>query len=637
MSHRRREKHSIDPELEEYKDKYYKELRDGRLKVWYSGKILKCPYCSNSREYSYSDLLRHANRIVRESKSAGFREKARHMALIKYLDRDFHGEMKCSKSNSEGTSAIQKINRKQRTVIKEKMDVKHTTIKQKVDELFVWPWMAVVANIPVQCKDGKYFGESGKKLRDEWIKQGYNPDKVHPLWNYRGHSGLAVVEFGKTWDGFNFALMFVKEFEVNKHGRNDWYDKARGKDDKLYAWIAGYEDYKSYGLVGDYLRKNGDLKTVSDIQKEDKTKNSKLILGLKTQLEEKSKESEELQIEISKTVSHMKTVMKQKEMMIENYNIDVEMMLKKTLESLKKITDEHEKTKSQLEDREKELRAREAKNESQKRKLDSEKRMNELALLEQKKADERMLKLVEDQKKEKENLHRRIIELQKKLDEKQRLELEIKQMKGAVEVMKHMTEEDIEAKKKMESIQEVLKEKEEELEALDALNQTLIAKERRSNDELQDARKELISGFKENSARAHIVVKRMGDLDAKPFTNAAKRQKEETESMMKLASLWENRLRDPSWHPFKVITVGEKSKEILDEEDELIASLKAECDGEIYNAVVTASIELNEYNPSGRYPVPELWHNKEKRKATLQECVEFLLKQWKFYKPRKRS
>lgn len=175
-------------------------------------------------------------------------------------------------------------------------------------------------------------------------------------------------------------------------------------------------------------------------------------------------------------------------------------------------------------------------------------------------------------------------------------------MKGAVEVMKHMTEEDIEAKKKMESIQEVLKEKEEELEALDTLNQTLIAKERRSNDELQDARKELISvslflsfdyyqcygllvmylfyhlpvastvylfilffipvqqGFKENSARAHIVVKRMGDLDAKPFTDAAKRQKEETESMMKLASLWENRLRDPSWHPFKVITVGEKSK-----------------------------------------------------------------------------
>lgn len=89
-----------------------------------------------------------------------------------------------------------------------------------------------------------------------------------------------------------------------------------------------------------------------------------------------------------------------------------------------------------------------------------------------------------------------------------------------------------------------------------------------------------------------------------------------------------------SFHLFWINVV---LQEILDEEDELIASLKAECDGEIYNAVVTALNELNEYNPSGRYPVPELWHNKEKRKATLQECVEFLLKQWKLYKQRKRS
>lgn len=70
-------------------------------------------------------------------------------------------------------------------------------------------------------------------------------------------------------------------------------------------------------------------------------------------------------------------------------------------------------------------------------------------------------------------------------------------MKGKLEVMKHMTgrdiEEDIVAKKKMESIQKELKEKEEELEDLEALNQALIIKERLTNDELVEARKELIS------------------------------------------------------------------------------------------------------------------------------------------------
>lgn len=78
-------------------------------------------------------------------------------------------------------------------------------------------------------------------------------------------------------------------------------------------------------------------------------------------------------------------------------------------------------------------------------------------------------------------------------------------------------------------------------------------------------------------------------------------------------------------------------QEILDEEDERIANLKDVCDEDVYNSVMTALKELNEYNPSGRYPVPELWNKEEKRKATLKEGVEFILKQWKTYKQRKRN
>lgn len=67
-------------------------------------------------------------------------------------------------------------------------------------------------------------------------------------------------------------------------------------------------------------------------------------------------------------------------------------------------------------------------------------------------------------------------------------------MRGALHVMKHMGEDgDMEVKKNMDAIKEDLKEKEEELESMEALQQALVIKERKSNDELQEARKELIS------------------------------------------------------------------------------------------------------------------------------------------------
>lgn len=66
-------------------------------------------------------------------------------------------------------------------------------------------------------------------------------------------------------------------------------------------------------------------------------------------------------------------------------------------------------------------------------------------------------------------------------------------------------------------------------------------------------------GLRGNSARALIGVKRMGDLDKKPFIAAAKRRcsgKDGAEEVIKLVSMWEAHLMDPSWHPFKVVTVG---------------------------------------------------------------------------------
>jgi len=81
--------------------------------------------------------------------------------------------------------------------------------------------------------------------------------------------------------------------------------------------------------------------------------------------------------------------------------------------------------------------------------------------------------------------------LEKQLDAKQKLEMEIEELKGKLQVMKHLGDQDDEAiKKKME---EMSTELEESLEDMKSMNQILIDKERQSNDELQEARKELIN------------------------------------------------------------------------------------------------------------------------------------------------
>lgn len=87
----------------------------------------------------------------------------------------------------------------------------------------------------------------------------------------------------------------------------------------------------------------------------------------------------------------------------------------------------------------------------------------------------------------------KILQLEKQLDVKQKLEMEIEELKGKLEVMKHLGNEDDESvQKKMKEMNDELEEKVDNLDDLESLNQTLLTKERETNDELQEARKALM-------------------------------------------------------------------------------------------------------------------------------------------------
>ncbi|KAM7492028.1 hypothetical protein LguiA_034949 [Lonicera macranthoides] len=113
----------------------------------------------------------------------------------------------------------------------------------------------------------------------------------------------------------------------------------------------------------------------------------------------------------------------------------------------------------------------------------------------------------------------------------------------------------------IDELKKELDEKVDELHDMEILNQTLILRERVCNDEIQDARKELINVLPNLLEKASVGVKRMGEVDQKPFQTACfqqfPRQEWELRSV-ELSSLWQEKLKNGNWYPFKkVIKDGE--------------------------------------------------------------------------------
>lgn len=244
--------------------KMYKELKNGKHQVKLSGQAYTCPYCPNKRkgEFGYVDLLQHASSIgTCNSLKRTARDKANHIALAKYLASDIA-------TKEVGPSIATR-------------EVGPSKPISHVDEMFVWPCIGVIANIPITFVDGRYVGESGSELRDRLVSRGYDPTRVRPLWNYHGHSGIAVVEFQNDWTGFTHAISFEKDYEANGHGKNNWLSMSEEKSD-LYAWVARADDYNANNIVGEDLRKIGNLRTKSDIMEEEARKANKQQHSLRT-------------------------------------------------------------------------------------------------------------------------------------------------------------------------------------------------------------------------------------------------------------------------------------------------------------------------------------------------------------------
>lgn len=286
--------------LEDYSDTCYKQLKDGKFEVRISAEVYRCPYCSQKKrkqQYGFEDLLKHACAIVEGSGLKGGVKKGEHIGLIKYLE------------SLERSKPLEKISLK----------VLNHSQNSDDNELLVYPWVGIVANIPVTFQEGKHFGESTENLTSEFTAKGFNPVKVTRLWNYRSHICFAVVEFGEGWQGFHSAMKFEKCFEASGNDKKKFFD-ARHLGSELYGWIGREDDYYSEMAFGEFLRKFTDLKTIKEIEAEEKNKSDILLSSLSTVTEEENTRLKDIKLKFKETSMLLNNLITQKDNLFQAYN-----------------------------------------------------------------------------------------------------------------------------------------------------------------------------------------------------------------------------------------------------------------------------------------------------------------------------
>ncbi|KAI6668974.1 hypothetical protein NL676_003859 [Syzygium grande] len=439
-----------------------------------------------------------------------------------------------------------------------------TSVNYCNEQMFVWPWMGIVVDT------------RPKKVRTRCCVKESKTRVTGEL----HRKGFSFIRVQALCDYQNPSEIAVVEFGEDwlgfcnallferaydaDHHGRKDWYSSKQRKTGTYAWVARADDYNSKCIIGEKLREIGDLKTIAETVDKEAQKREELV-SLERKLELKNMQLQEMEEKSKQTSNSLKNLITEKEKLEQSYN-----------EEMKKVQSAHDCLRSVL-------------------------------IIHGNSTSQQVGSRRTDLQEVRKRSRQEDIHLEGQVDENRALKQEIERLRGEIDVMKH-------------DEAELLKQQ---------LNTALIYKERQSNDELQEARKHLIDAFR-GITGAHIGINRMGDLDTRPFLEVSMQKNDglAEEDGLVLCSLWEKLLADPSWHPFKFIEAQGKLQEVIDDEDEKLKGLREEMGDEVYEAVSTALLEMNEYNPIGRFVVPELWNYRTGRKASLKEGIEYVLKQW---------
>lgn len=296
MDHSSSEESDVsDSDIGVHEEKTYNQLRAGKVKVKHGNNTFRCPFCPGKKKQDYSskDLLQHASGVGAASKRKA-KVKATHLALARYLKVDLAGSLESSPQLAT---------------------VEHQPPGS--EEKYVWPWMGILVNLPTELKGKGFVGESEERLRAQFSR--FKPLQVTILWNSTDNADYAIVKFAENWNGMKDALAFEKHFNVERYGKTDW-NKRNCRRDDLYGWVARSDDYNSLEPTGKYLRKNGELKGVCDLEHEGQRKMGRHVGHYACQIEEKNKYLEELKLMNNQNGLKLERMMEEKDQLFEEHN-----------------------------------------------------------------------------------------------------------------------------------------------------------------------------------------------------------------------------------------------------------------------------------------------------------------------------
>lgn len=296
MDHSSSEESDVsDSDIGVHEEKTYNQLRAEKVKVKHGNNTFRCPFCPGKKKQDYSskDLLQHASGVGAASKRKA-KVKATHLALARYLKVDLAGSLESSPQLAT---------------------VEHQPPGS--EEKYVWPWMGILVNLPTELKGKGFVGESEERLRAQFSR--FKPLQVTILWNSTDNADYAIVKFAENWNGMKDALAFEKHFNVERYGKTDW-NKINCRRDDLFGWVARSDDYNSLEPTGKYLRKNGELKGVCDLEHEGQRKMGRHVGHYACQIEEKNKYLEELKLMNNQNGLKLERMMEEKDQLFEEHN-----------------------------------------------------------------------------------------------------------------------------------------------------------------------------------------------------------------------------------------------------------------------------------------------------------------------------
>ncbi|GER49462.1 XH/XS domain-containing protein [Striga asiatica] len=341
-----------DSEINEYKEKPYELPKDGTYKIKGPNGSFRCPFCAGKKkqDYELNHLLQHAIGSGKgTARSAKMR--AKHLALATFLEND------------------------------QGIQLQSALPSAAKPEHYIWPFYGIVTNVQNESKNF-----STEEECSYWMKKfsRYRPSTIQVF----REVDQVVMRFDS--DSYLDAMEFEKWFQAQGHDRKEW------------------DDYKSEGIVGDYLRSNGELKMISELTK----KRNSIVSDLVEEIDLKNENLCQLQIKYNEKTLSLTRMLEEKDELHHTFCEETRKLQRIAREHIKRVLVEQEMLNLELENKKrrldswsKELNKLEAATERERLKLEEERQKNDkrnislqMATEEQKKADENVLRLVEDQK-----------------------------------------------------------------------------------------------------------------------------------------------------------------------------------------------------------------------------------------------